>query len=224
MMQLARSADGRQWGLIDGTKRPFVFELPAAGEMSGGKLLPFTLTKHQIDPASLWMAFSPDGGRVAVKRHERLEIYSVAERALEHQFRLLFGSNAFAFAPDGRTFAHHDGAEPHQITLRGCESGEATMALPLAGDQGKALTATWIAYSPKSEFLVVAVSDAARSWTGFQVWDLATARLVASVQTARGEVMELAFRPDGQRLATLNGDRSISVWEFASITRPAVSK
>jgi WD40 repeat protein len=224
MMQLARSADGRKWGVIDGNSRPFVFEISAAGKSHGDKLLPFTVTPQQTNSACLWMAFSPDASQVAIKRHEVLEIYNVAGRALEHQFRSQFGSRVFAYAPDGRSFAHHDFAEPRQITVRGCESGEVTMALPLTGERGKELGVTAVAYSPNAEFLVAAVSDGADAWTGLQIWNLATARLVGSVQTARGVVKDLAFRPDGQRLVTLNSDRSITMWDFAAITRPAVAK
>jgi WD40 repeat protein len=229
-LQLTRSGDGRRWGLLDRPSqqvsfgRPFVFDLPATGQLDVKKLLPFTVAKQQISPESYWMTLSSDGSRVAIQRAEALEIYDVGSRALEHQFKSGFSQIVFDFAPDGRTFAHLDPADGRQIVLRGCESGEVTMALPLSGPQGIPVNAEDVAYSPQSDFVVAAVAAGGRAWTGFNVWSLATGKLVATVPTTRGSIQDLVFRPDGKRLATVNADNSITLWDFAEITRQSSAR
>jgi WD40 repeat protein len=56
------------------------------------------------------------------------------------------------------------------------------------------------------------------------VWNLGTGRLVAAVQTTHGAVTDLVFCPDGQRLAALNADSSITLWDFAAITRGSAAR
>ena len=57
------------------------------------------------------------------------------------------------------------------------------------------------------------------SWQAAQVWEVATGQEPLSFDAPRGEVMSVAFLPDGRRLVTGSTDATTVVWDLAACAR-----
>jgi WD40 repeat protein len=63
---------------------------------------------------------------------------------------------------------------------------------------------------------LLAVAFGGHSRGGIELYDLARQRLVRTFASHAALVTQLAFSPDGSRLASASGDKSVKVWDVAS--------
>src|SRR5262249_28844669 len=69
-----------------------------------------------------------------------------------------------------------------------------------------------LAFSPGGRMV------ASGSWQVVQVWEVATGQERLAFRAHRGEVMSVAFFPDGRRLATGSPDTTAVVWDLPQCT------
>jgi WD40 repeat protein len=196
-----------------------------------------TLTGHQ--DAVTRLAWSPDGSRLASASADRtVRVWPVdRDGSPGHEPPLMLTGHAgtvagLAFAPDGARLASasRDGT---------VHVWDATTGAEIHRLIGHAKTVTALAYGPDGHLLASAGEDQT-----FRVWDPATGREVwhlpggppgikvpgdPAAPAVAGEastVMDLAFSPDGRRLATINAFGSVRLWdvntaqEAISLRRP----
>jgi WD40 repeat protein len=75
-----------------------------------------------------------------------------------------------------------------------------------------------VALSPDGRFVAAASNELldqqSSTWLGdVKVWDLSSKQLLHTLKGHRGEVIDVTFSPDGQRLASTSDDQSVRVWE-----------
>jgi len=73
------------------------------------------------------------------------------------------------------------------------------------------------AFSGNDELCALGTSD---GYTA--IWDVRTAREIATVRRHSGNITSLAFSPDGQRLATTSEDGTTRIWDTATGTAVAI--
>jgi WD40 repeat protein len=151
-------------------------------------------------PKVLSLAFSPDGGTVAVGAGG-ISAYLFDRAGGRRRGRLDFEGRGHpdrvAFSPDGKTLAS---CGREDVVLCDVASGEVTARLA-----GLA-----VAFSPDGKALAVGSGPA----LGFA--DLRTGREKPSPAGHTQPLWALAFAPDGKTLATAGLDRSVRFWDAAT--------
>src|SRR5262249_27685538 len=104
------------------------------------------------------------------------------------------------FSPDGRWIASGDWH--NTVRLWDARTGEAACAPLDNGDVVKTL-----AFSPDSSRLVSARQDR------LQVWEVATGRRLKEIPVPAPNILAVEFRPDGARLAALDGSGGATVFD-----------
>lgn len=150
------------------------------------------------------IAFSIDERFIATaSRDKTVRIWNADDGRLIHTLTAHDeGAEAVAFHPDGQTLA--TAGWDRSINYWNVKSGERTMSIE-AGDFTGAL-----AFSPDGRLL----ASASRS---VQVRDAATGRPLIEPPGHRGAVRAVAFSPDGRSLATAGEDRSLRIWDLATL-------
>jgi hypothetical protein len=185
------------------------------------------------------MAFSPDGQTLAVAYDERVKLWDVAtgqEKAVYTGHEGLV--SALAFSPDGRTLATGSFVSGRywvrptpsrsEIKLWTVASGREKATLRDEGGPVRCL-----AFSADGQTLVSGAEASvieSLDWKGdhptrkvrhgdaptLRLWDVAAARLVDRKAASFGnstDVLDVAFRPDVQGLATFHRHGKITLWE-----------
>ncbi len=160
------------------------------------------------------LAFSPDGSTLAsgsFNNQFRLWDLASGTRTLA-QGDFPERIYAVSFAPDGTALAlgWDPGAEEASIWAVPPDSDEATLSVEYPA---------WVtsgAFSPDGS-TVVSGSYSSDNATVVEVRDVATGSLIASPRAHGGQILALAFTPDGSAFASGSGDGSILVWDLRRV-------
>jgi len=161
-------------------------------------LLPSSVVGHRA------MSLSRDGGLLATK--------GLCRRILVWDTRALtarnpatpFTANHVAFSPDGRFLAAHDGGP---IRVHDAATGETLFEITAYGG---------------SSHIPLAVSPGGKlvAWAGqtsvVELWSVRRGKRCTRLPGHSGRILELAFSPDGKRLASRSADGTILIWDVSA--------
>jgi serine/threonine protein kinase/WD40 repeat protein len=169
------------------------------------------ITRGEAAPTQL--AVSGDGLRLAVgwAGGAWVTVHDAADGAVLAEF----GPSAFALSPDGRRVALQEGEE---VVLRPVGGGGPRVVL--GRNSG---TAAALAFSPDGGRLAAAFFKQ----PAVVIWDVARRELAGTLRGHRETVLDVAFSPDGEWVATGGLDYTTRVWEARTgqlvATLPAVT-
>jgi WD40 repeat protein len=184
---------------------------------TGRELLSFRA--HDLGPA--WLAFSPDGKRLAstgaVARDRRaagcrIRVWDADDGRLlrelpEQPYQLL----AFGFSPDGRLAgarpAYAGGQPRTELCLWDADTGEVRRCIAFANPGG---AVAGLAFAPDGRRLAVATGR------GVKVWDPDAGSLVFDLGGPEFNALAVDFSPDGRWLAACGGRRPgglLQLWD-----------
>jgi WD40 repeat protein len=173
-------------------------------------------TKVEKNPANVpaWEFFSPDGSRVAAFTGEGLAVWDRAggKRLCDTRGQEFRVRHALAFHPDGKTLVCVD--KKGSFCFFNAETGALNKVQP-----GKRGWVNSLAFSSDGRLLASLGFDPDdRRHDGYdlRVWATEPVPEVRVLGGGSGPVRALAFSPDGTRLATAHGDRSVAVWDVDS--------
>jgi WD40 repeat protein len=166
------------------------------------------------------VAFSPDGTQLASAGVDgKVRLWDVPTRsplaAMRGHADWLYG---LAYSPDGRLLA--SASKDKTVRLWDTATREALAILP----HGSVVYG--VAFSPDGRRLAAGCAD-----NSIRLWDVATARGGGGKEVLEAEVAELnghedyvhavAWSPDGTRLLSASGDRTVRVWDSLSANERA---
>jgi RNA polymerase sigma factor (sigma-70 family) len=195
------------------------------------------LTKGQAKNATTWqvgttweghvdkvnrLAFSPDGTTLASASDDStVKIWNLATgkelRSLKEPDG--GGIRGLAFALDGKTFATAGGD-------KGVRLWDAEKGTPLQQFGGHTAATYSVVFTPDGKTLVSGGGCANypdRGQTGYgeiRLWDPATGKERASIQSHTWPVAHLAFTPDGKTLISGGYDSTIKFWDWDGKAQP----
>ncbi|MDA1051420.1 MAG: protein kinase [Planctomycetota bacterium] len=151
------------------------------------------------------MSWHPDGKHVAIQRNRQLELWSVPEHRLVRTIKTM-SSAAFIWEPQGRILALGEGG----LQFFNAHSGEAVATSKLHA--GSAFGA----WSPAGERIVTAGTED----TALKIVDAATGDEVFTLSTGGAPFTDVAFSPDGRRIATADSAGFVRIWGSPNIDPP----
>jgi WD40 repeat protein/tRNA A-37 threonylcarbamoyl transferase component Bud32 len=172
------------------------------------------------------LAFRPDGRLLAsAGGDDTIRIWDAGTGALRRTIRTEgHYPRSIAYAPDGRLLATGSGyrvdeygpGEAHAGTVKlwDVETGREIRSF-----RGHTQHVLGVAFSPDGRRLASA-SGAWRTHDAFErrpgeikIWDVASGTEIRTLKGHNGAVTGVAFSPDGNRLASSGGDRTLKIWD-----------
>jgi WD40 repeat protein len=155
-----------------------------------------------------FLAFSPDGARLAVVAGDTIKLYDVAN-GKEVKTLVARGATSIAYAHDSASL--YVGGY-YGSGLLDLESGEQVFSI--GSDSSDALC---LALSTDGTLL----ATAGTSGNAITLWDATSGRQLRTLAGNEGGTTRLAFSPDGQVLASAGNDVKIRLWDTAKGTELA---
>ncbi len=174
------------------------------------------LDHREINRPVTSIAFSPDGTTLASGVETDWEhtvlLWNVMTGAVRQTLLTDVGfATSVTFSPDGRTLA--SGSDLGYIILWDAETGESVQSLyrdVYVGDFAEIPSIHSIAFSPDG--LMLASSE---GWSGTVVlWDTEKRAVARTLGGNSHTVRDVAFSPDGARLAAVGDSGRIALWEI----------
>lgn len=166
---------------------------------------PFNL----IQPATgiRTIAISPDGTRLAAATVDsEVKIWNLQSGELKITFaadaKRSRRVNGLAYSPDGKLLAI--GLSKGTVTLRDAGTGRDLRSWSASNQ------AVGVAFSPDGARLLTGDP------TGIKLWSPDSGKLLFAFPEPVGEPTDIAFRPDGKRLAIASTDANIRIWNLES--------
>lgn len=162
-------------------------------------------TFHVQSAGGIHLAFSPDGQTLAVGSDEGVNLLDVETGKNIATPRQSY-SPSVAFSLDGRMLASNsfDGIRlwdvSMQKTVMTLQPGEGSSGLP-------------VAFSPDSKTLIAGTSSGK-----ILLWDVESARNIATRHGHGATVFFVAFSPDGKTIASASEDGTVLLWNAADVT------
>jgi RNA polymerase sigma factor (sigma-70 family) len=216
---VAFSPDGRTLATATGGNVGRDFPTVQLWDAQTGKLL---RSLETTDKMAVRVAFAPDGKAVAAVLQVGEGVAATAEvvvwdTAGKELFQAPAGpavGQGIAFSADGKRLLIATRDRLAEWDVRTGEAGRAA-SLMTGFDEG-----SWsaIAFSPDGKTLAVAGKQRGRDVV--TLWDVPSAKLLATWKGHEGHVWSLAFAPDGHALASGGGDGTIRFWPLPRGARP----
>ena len=157
-----------------------------------------------VGESLLDMGFSPDGGTLAVVAWDHISLWDTASWSSPSRIDTDDRGGIVAFSPDCRILAQ--GTDGFHVVLRDLSSGKEMCVLRLPSDGVSA-----VVFSPDGQRMAVSTAYN-RTIT---VWDVASRKLLCSLEDHRNAVRALAVTPDGRMLISGGADGTIRLWDLA---------
>lgn len=160
------------------------------------------------------MTVSSDGQFLASAgfEHASISVWNLQTSALVSSFmghdtgQEIDTISSIAFSPDGSTLASGISFDD-TIRLWKVETGTQIASLTKNDSAGEHPDVSSLVYSPDGTLLASAGDDAK-----IRLWDAQTLKQIGALETDGGSVSSIAFRPDGETLASLNGGDAETGW------------
>ena len=156
------------------------------------------------------LAWSPDGRRLATTSiaDETVRVWDLEDRAA---LMVLKGQGDFSWSltwcPDGKRLATDFDSS---VRVWDVESGVTLRVL-----EG---TASGLAWSPDGRRLASGSSNSTVPDSTVRVWDVESGATLRILEGHTGEVMDVAWSPDGRCLASTASDKTVRLWDIESGT------